>query len=269
MLGNAIKAYFLKNSDFFVVGTNRENVKNSGIFFNIDENFRENIQRIIKIEKPEYVLNCIGFIRPTDTSEDFKKAILINSIFPQILSQICLAGGVRLIHFSTDCIFSGRKGSYSEVDIPDETSIYGVSKYLGELKQLPNLTIRTSIIGRERDVSKNLLDWFLNVTDKKVVGYKNVMWNGVTTLTIAKIMERIIENNLNFEKPLIQITSDKLSKYKLLDSFKEIFQKDVQVIPEEKNISDRTLIPSVEQEKYFQDIIPSIHEQIKELKDFY
>lgn len=269
MLGNALEKYFKKNRDFLIVGTSRKKISKDRIFFDIDENFRENVFNIIKLEKPEYILNCIGFIRPTNAYKDFKKAILINSIFPQILAQICLVTGIHLIHFSTDCVFSGRKGSYGEMDISDEVSVYGISKYLGELRQPPNLTIRTSIIGRGKGTKENLLDWFLNTTDKEIKGYKKVIWNGITTLTMAKIVERIIEKDLNFEKSLIQITSNKLSKYDLLNYFKEIFEKDIQIIPEEKTISDNTLIPSVEQTKYFQDLIPSLYEQTRELKDFY
>jgi dTDP-4-dehydrorhamnose reductase len=147
--------------------------------------------------------------------------------------------------------------------------IYCVSKFLGEVRQLPSLTIRTSIIGRELNNNRNLLDWFLSTTSHSVNGFAQVYWNGVSTITIAKIIKLIIEENINFNKPLIQIASDTVTKYDLLCFFKDIFNKDIDIIKYLDTASNKTLIPSIEQEKFFKNLIPPIKNQIEELKKFY
>jgi dTDP-4-dehydrorhamnose reductase len=268
MLGNAMYKY-LNQSNIKTFGTSRKKAPEY-YFFDADC-FNNNIfKKLLKKFKPDYIINCIGYIRPKNESpEEFKKALMVNSVFPQKLSLACLKFGIKLIHFSTDCVFSGNDGPYTRQDIPDELNIYGLSKFLGETRELPNVTIRTSIIGRELSNNRNLLDWFLGVSEKKVNGYKNVFWNGISTITAAKIVKTIIDKNIEFKKPLIQITSNKVSKYDLLCSFKNIFKKDIIIKPFYGIKSDKTLTPSEEQKKYFSKIIPSIEKQILELKKFY
>ncbi len=273
MLGNALARYLEMKDDFIICKTTRKEKVNSNnsaeYFFNVENNFTGKILAIINATKPSVIINCIGFIRPDDTREDLDKSILINAFFPQILSQVCFDNKIRLIHFSTDCIFNGRKGEYTELDFPNEKAIYGVSKYLGETKQVPNLTIRTSIIGKEISNQRNLLDWFLATKNSKVKGYRNVFWNGITTITMARIVERIISQDIIFNKPLIQIASNRVSKFELLGYFQEIFKKDIIIEPDDEVISDKTLIPSVEQDMFFNDLVPAIKDQIVELKKLY
>jgi len=268
MLGNAVFRY-LKERNIDVSGTSRKNITEYD-FFNV-ESFNETVfTSLVERHKPQFIINCIGYIRPNaEDLPEFKKALLINSIFPQNLSIACCKHKIRLIHFSTDCVFSGEDGPYKENDQPDETSLYGVTKLLGEVRQLPNITIRTSLIGRELRGSRNLLDWFLATQEKEINGYKNVLWNGISTITAAKIIYKIIVDEIEFEQPLIQIASETVSKYELLNIFKEVYSKDV-VINEFLDINNnRTLIPSSVQEKLFPGMVTSLKEQIEELKNIY
>ena len=268
MLGNAIFKYF-KENNINVIGTSRKNTQEY-YFFDVNSFSLSSFEDLLKKYKISYIINCIGYIRPKDNSyEEINNSLLVNSIFPQKLSLVCLKLCIKLIHFSTDCIFSGKRVYYEDCDIPDESNIYGVSKFLGEVKELPNITIRTSIIGREVNNNRNLLDWFLATEEKEVGGYKEVFWNGVSTITVAKIVKKIIDNNIVFEKPIVQIASDKISKYDLLCIFKRIFNKDIIIKPDFSIKSNKTLKASDVQIKYFQEFLLPIEDQILELKNFY
>ena len=268
MLGNAIFRY-LKTTNIDVIGTSRRN-NSSYYFFDAERFTKKSFDLLIKDISPLYVINCIGYIRPNGESLlELRKALILNSIFPQNLSIACLNHNVRLIHFSTDCIFSGNDGPYKDSAQSDEKGIYGMTKFLGEVRQLPNITIRTSIIGRELGGKKNLLDWFLSVNEKEINGFKNVYWNGISTVTAAKIVEKIIRKRIDFEQPIIQVASETVSKYELLNIFKDVYKKDIIInkLPDIK--SDKTLILSITQKKFFKNLIPSIREQVRELKKFY
>lgn len=269
MLGNAVFRYLRANKELDVVGTGRRS--NTKFHFLDAETFGyEDFSTLVAQYNPSYIVNCIGYIRPAgETLEELKKSLRINSLFPQNLALGCTQHGVRFIHFSTDCVFSGNRGPYSEHAFSDETSIYGVSKFLGEVKSLPHLTIRTSIIGREFGTNRNLLDWFLSAEDSSIRGYTNVFWNGISTVTAAKIVERVISKDIVFDQSVIQIASETMSKYELLQLFKAIYKKDVSIEPHDQAISNKTLVPSNAQATYFSDLIPSLKEQILELKEFY
>lgn len=267
MLGSTVHNYFDKKADIVTYAT-ASSTKYGYLAFRVDRNFRETIDRLIQKYRPNYIINCIGVIRPKDTFQDYQNAIYINALLPKYLADICTLKKIRFIHISTDCVFSGNRGNYTEDDLPDETSIYGLSKYLGEACRAPNLTIRTSIIGREKGTQKNLLEWFLNNKEDEVLGYTNVMWNGVTTLTLAKIIYEIIHKNIFFTKPLIQIASTPISKYDLLNLFANVFKKNVKIRKYCKLKSNKILLPSPEQHLYFKKLIPSYETQIRDLKLF-
>lgn len=198
MLGNALMQYLTKNENFEVFSTTRQSPSSSKErkFRISPESLFTDLETLLS-EQFDFVINAIGVIRPTGTKEDMYDSFFVNSYFPQILSQFSDRYGTRLIHVSTDCVFTGKNGNYAERDIPDEYGIYGMSKFLGEITRSPHLTLRTSIIGRELGTQKNLIDWFLsNANGASIKGYKNVFWNGVTTIVLAKIIERVIGNNL-------------------------------------------------------------------------
>ncbi len=237
--------------------------------FTIQNHPLQDATYLIQKFRPTHVVNCIGMIKPSDDLKTIKKLYNINSVFPQVLARVCDTSGARLIHMSTDCVFSGKRGNYTETDIPDDDSDYGKSKYLGEVTRRPHVTIRTSVIGRELHSQKNLLDWFLAVQDKQVSGYSSALWNGVTSLCIGRVIARIIIDNLHFDAPVLQITGDTLSKYELLRLFQRVFGKDVHIVKKADYVSDKTLVPYTKQFAVFGDIIPPIADQIRELKKYY
>ena len=158
----------------------------------------ENILDYIEIKKlqrlkPDILINCLGITNKEkiDNSRQIENFININSLLPHRLQRICSEMGTRLIHLSTDCIFSGSKGFYSEYDIPDPTDIYGKSKLLGEIDFENTLTIRKSVIGHELVSRKGLLEWFLN-QNSSIQGYKNVIFSGLTVLELAKLIDKYI-----------------------------------------------------------------------------
>ena len=151
------------------------------------------LRQLLEKEKPEYLINCIGIVKQRDEGKMAIPSITINSLLPHLLAEWGMSWGGRLIHFSTDCVFSGKKGNYSEDDPSDAEDLYGKSKYLGEVADRPNaLTLRTSIIGRELSNFKSLLEWFLAQKGKKVKGFKQVIYSGVTTNYIAELVGKIV-----------------------------------------------------------------------------
>jgi dTDP-4-dehydrorhamnose reductase len=181
---------------------------------------------------PDVVLNCIGLIKQSPLSLDIENQIYLNALFPNKLAKICKYYNTKLIHFSTDCVFNGKKGNYKESDPSDAEDIYGKTKYLGEV----DCTIRTSIIGHSAK-GLGLIDWFLS--QKKVKGYANVMYSGLPTIEIARIVAKyFIPLNL---KGVYNVSGDPISKYTLLKMVNRIYKKDIEIEYDCKVVSDRTL----------------------------
>lgn len=274
MIGNGVYKIFLEENLDFVGTVSDEDQKaylkdNKLLKFRITPNLLKDTARLVEQLKPKNIVNCIGMIKPADNLVTTKDLYLVNSIFPQVLRRICDVYQVKLIHLSTDCVFSGQKGGYKDTDIPDDNTEYGKSKFLGEISILPHLTIRTSIIGKEVNTKKNLLDWFLNVHKKSVTGYLKARWNGVSSLTMGRIIARLIKKDIDLNMPLIHIAGETVSKYELLTIFKEVFCKEIVIEKNADYINDRTLVPFEEQDRYFDDIIKPIKQQIIELKKYY
>ena len=162
------------------------------ILGNISADNLETIHTAIDKVNPDVIINCIGIVKQLPAAQDPLQSIAINALFPHQLAQICRQKNIRLIHMSTDCVFSGRKGYYSEKDPSDAEDLYGKTKYLGEVDYPGCLTIRTSIIGRELDTSHGLIEWFMSQEGKKVSGYKNAVFSGLTTLALSEIIAKII-----------------------------------------------------------------------------
>ncbi len=197
-------------------------------------------------------------------AEDNKAtAVSVNSLFPHILDEKSSVYDYKLIHISTDCVFSGYKGEYIETSITDATTFYGRSKALGEINNSNNITIRTSIIGPEvRNNRIGLLNWFLNQRGE-VRGYTNAIWTGVTTLQLSKSIIEIIDKDIC---GLIHLVNGgKISKYELLLLFKKYFKSDVRIIPYEDFICDKSLVKT--REDYNIDV-PDYETMIKELAEW-
>lgn len=240
MIGNQLYEYFIK-SRVVTFGTIRNvKKKKSNIFYYDPEKNFNGIQTLIKKTRPHVVINTIGITKHNKDINNFKRTIYINSIFPHKLAQIITKKNLKLIHLSTDCVFNGEKGNYSEIDIPDSNDLYGISKSLGEIKYKNCLTIRTSFIGFENKNKNGFLEWILNNKSKTIPGFSKAFYNGLTTLEISKIILKII----NLKMPiygLIHLSSKKISKYNLILLIIKKFKLKIKVIKNKNFYCDRTL----------------------------
>lgn len=190
--------------------------------------------------RPDAVINCVGIIKQLKEAHDPLVSIAINSLLPHRLNQLCAEHGARLIHISTDCVFSGRKGSYTEQDMPDAEDLYGRTKLLGEVGGPQGLTLRTSIIGRELRTRSGLIDWFLSQQGHSIKGYRRAIYTGFTTLELARIIERVL-----LQYPQLhgvwQVSADVISKYELLLLARDAFRWQGEIVPDDSLVCDRSL----------------------------
>jgi dTDP-4-dehydrorhamnose reductase len=237
MAGHMLVKYFKTCSPFNVYFTCRDKKSQEGLYLDVRDLTR--VANIIESVSPDVVINCIGILNENARKHELA-AYQINGLLPHELEKIIERNYGKLIHISTDCVFSGQRGDYGEEDERDGDSVYARTKALGEVNSDKHLTIRTSIIGPE--IRKNgigLWHWFMQ-QQGNVQGYKNVIWNGVTTLELAKAVHYAIEHPIC---GLYHLTApEKISKLELLYLFKNVFNKDdVSIIPNETIQLDRTL----------------------------
>jgi dTDP-4-dehydrorhamnose reductase len=199
------------------------------------------LRKLLEKEKPSYLINCIGIVKQRDEGKMAIPSITINSLLPHLLADWATGWNGRLIHFSTDCVFSGKKGNYSEDDNSDAEDLYGKSKFLGEVATANALTLRTSIIGRELSNFKSLLEWYLAQKGKKVKGFKKVIYSGVTTNHIAKLVGDLINDHPHLSG-LFQVTAPAINKYDLLFRLRAAYDLDVEIIADDSEISDRSMV---------------------------
>jgi len=190
--------------------------------------------------KPDVVINCIGIIKQLKEANDPIISLTLNSLFPHWLADLCATANARLIHISTDCVFSGRQGHYTEDDFADAEDLYGRSKYLGEVNREGCLTIRTSIFGRDYQKQSALLEWFLSRRGGTVRGYRNATYTGFPTQVLARIMGDLIERHPQLSG-LYQIASEPISKYDLLVRLRAAMRLDVTIEPYDDPPCDRSL----------------------------
>lgn len=203
------------------------------------ENF-ESVENALTTVAPDVVVNCIGIVKQDAAAKDRYQSIAINSLFPHQLARACRERDIRLIHLSTDCVFSGRRGNYNEDDVPDAEDIYGRTKWLGELDYDHCLTIRTSMIGRELKGSHGLIEWFLSQRGKRVRGFKRAIFSGFTTIALSETIGNIIANEDNLHG-VWHVAADPINKFDLLSMVKQAFQVDIEIEPDESFVCDRSL----------------------------
>jgi len=190
--------------------------------------------------RPSYLINCIGLIKQRATATSPIHSIEINSLLPHKLAQMASKWDGHVIHFSTDCVFNGERGSYSELDPSDAQDLYGKTKFLGEVAVVNALTLRTSIIGRELTQHRSLLDWLLAQNHKAIRGYRKVIYSGVTTNHLADLVASIIQKHPSLSG-LYQVASDPISKYDLLCLLREVYRLDMRIEPDDLETSDRSM----------------------------
>lgn len=189
--------------------------------------------------RPKAVVNGVGLIKQRPSARESIPSLEINALLPHRLSVLCKATGTRLVHMSTDCVFSGKMGNYRESDVSDAEDIYGRSKFLGEVNDRHCLTLRTSIIGKELSRKKSLLEWFL-AQSGTVKGFKNAIFSGFTTIEISRIIEKMLVQHPD-AFGLYHVSSDPISKFDLLTLIKEKMNHDIEIIPDETFHCDRSL----------------------------
>jgi len=246
MLGGSLHRYFTNTSNT-VVGTVRSDAAAKQLasmgFDNVIKNIEvtnyQLLEEMISELRPDYVFNCIGLIKQLSKSELPVSAIEINSLLPHKLAQICTKYGAKLIHFSTDCVFSGSVGGYVESSLPDATDLYGRSKLLGEVDYGSHLTLRTSIIGHELDSKVSLVDWFLSQTDT-VKGYSNAIFSGLPTCYIAEFLDKYVIESSDLSG-LYHLSAEPIDKYRLLLLIKEKYGIEIDIVDYPNFIIDRSL----------------------------
>jgi dTDP-4-dehydrorhamnose reductase len=206
------------------------------------------VEEAIGETSPQVLVNAVGIVKSGKEAQDRLTNIWINSLFPHQLYQICQKRGVRLIHISTDCVFSGKKGNYREDDPSDAEDIYGKTKYLGEVSREGALTIRTSLIGRELSTAKNLVEWFLANQGGKVNGFSNAIFSGFPTVYLAQIMADIITKEQELSG-LYHVSSEPINKFKLLSLMRDKMGLDIKIEESPEFHCDRSLDSTPYREK--------------------
>jgi dTDP-4-dehydrorhamnose reductase len=199
----------------------------------------ETVKRTLDEIKPDVVINCIGIIKQLPISKDPITSITINALFPHRLAQACQTVGARMIHISTDCVFSGRKGNYKETDIPDANDLYGRTKLLGEVEYSHCVTLRTSIIGHELKGKYGLIEWFLS-QEGKVRGFTRAIYSGLPTVEMAKIIAEYVLPYGDLHG-LYHVSSEPISKYDMLKIVAEKYGKKIEIEPASDIVIDRSL----------------------------
>ncbi len=198
------------------------------------------LKRVLEQMQPTVTINCVGVIKQRTEAKAAIPSITINALLPHKLAEICGAWGGRVIHFSTDCVFNGKRGSYTEEDLSDAEDLYGKTKFLGEISYANTLTLRTSIIGRELARHVSLLDWFISQNHKTVKGFTRAFYSGVTTNHLAVLVSDIIKKHPNLSG-LYQVVGQPISKYDLLIMIRDAYQLDIEIVPEKEFYCDRTM----------------------------
>lgn len=209
----------------------------------------------------DYVINCIGMIKPY-VPDRIRDAIVLNALFPWNLSEWCTLGNMRLIHITTDCVYSGQKGKYVESEVHDAQDAYGKSKSLGECADSA-MVLRTSIVGEELHNFSSLLSWTKKQAGKMVQGYRNHFWNGVSTLEYAKVLHKIIMRDFYKAGLFHLFASDDVSKHQLLGYFNEKYNLHLKIEEYDAEPIDRTL--RTEKDLCSKLNIPTVRQMIMEL----
>ncbi len=225
------KKVFYANAPFFTT-------RNS--FFDTDACNFKRLSTICADFNPDAVINCIGVIKQREAARAAVPSITINALFPQQLAELCRQRGIRMIHLSTDCVFSGRKGAYREEDFCDADDLYGRTKLLGEVGEPGCITLRTSIIGPELYHKQSLLEWFLAQQGQTIKGFKNAIYSGFTTYEMCRIIEYLLTKYPQ-AAGIYHVSSDPISKHDLLTMIRDQLALNITIEPDLSFHCDRSL----------------------------
>ena len=247
MLGNAVLRLFAQSTGYHTLGTVRSDramrllpqALHDALLAGVDvENF-DSVARGIAQARPNVVINCVGVVKQLSEADDPLTAIPINSLLPHRLARLCELANARLVHISTDCVFSGSKGGYLETDFPDANDLYGRSKYLGEVDYAHAVTLRTSIIGSELDGARSLLCWFL-AQREPVRGFTKAVFSGLSTFELARVIRDFVLPDPSL-RGLYHVSAEPITKYDLLKLVAREYGKSTEITPCAEVAVDRSL----------------------------
>lgn len=248
MLGSAVFRVFCADPGHEVWGTLRSSAALHGfpepsrarLVSGVDVLDQDALVALMSWVRPDVVINCVGLIKQLADAKDPLSALPINAMLPHRLVRLCELAGARLIHVSTDCVFSGRKGLYREEDPSDAEDLYGKSKHIGELHDRPHaITLRTSIIGHEVGSNYALVDWFLS-QQGSVKGFTRAVFSGLPTVELARVMKDFVVPHPQLNG-LYHVAAEPISKYELLRQVAQQYGKSIEIRPDDELVLDRSL----------------------------
>lgn len=248
MLGNTVLRWFANDPTYMVVGSVRraeslrglrEHMPAVQVVEGIDACDLPSLRRLFAEVRPEVVINCIGVVKQLVGAEAPAVAIPINALLPHRLARLAQACGARLVHISTDCVFTGARGAYSELDEPDAVDLYGRSKLMGEVDYANAVTLRTSIIGHELSTSHALLGWFL-AQEGAVSGFTNALFSALPTVELARVIQGFVLPNAGL-RGTYHVAGPTISKHDLLHLVARVYGRRNPIIAEPVPVLDRSL----------------------------
>ena len=247
MLGNAVFRLFSESSDIEVYGTARsagrlesfDQALRSRISIGVDVERQDHLVRLFDRVRPEIVINCIGLVKQLIEAENPLAALPVNALLPHRLARLASLIGARLVHVSTDCVFTGRQGNYRESDAPDALDLYGRSKLLGEVDYDNAVTLRTSIIGHELASAHSLVGWFLS-QQGRVRGFTRAIFSGLPTVELAYLIRDYVIPRPGM-RGLWHVSSAPIAKYDLLHLVKRAYGRDNEIVADDRLVIDRSL----------------------------
>lgn len=247
MMGSAVFRVFAQSDEYSVMGSARSagllrllpSELREQVVCGVDVENTDNLMRLFALARPNVVINCIGLVKQLAEADDPLAAIPINALLPHRVARLCDVAGARLIHMSTDCVFAGTRGMYSEQDVSDAKDFYGRSKYLGEVDYPHAVTLRTSIIGHELSSANGLVGWFL-AQQGPVKGYVRAIFSGLPTVELARVIRDFVVPNPEL-RGLYHVSAEPINKYELLKLVAQVYGKAIDITPDDKLEIDRSL----------------------------
>jgi len=206
----------------------------------IDATSDDDLDRALSVARPDVVVNAVGVVKQHREATNTANTIAVNSLLPHRLADRCSDAGARLIQISTDCVFLGTRGSYTEADAPDANDLYGRSKVLGEVSREHCLTVRTSMVGREIRSAHGLIEWFFSQRGRTVPGFTRALFSGLTTLELSRVLADIVERHPDLHG-VWHVAGEPTTKFDLLTIVNDAFGLGSTLEPNDSFVCDRTL----------------------------
>jgi dTDP-4-dehydrorhamnose reductase len=247
MLGNAVLRFFAASPGYTAFGSMRTTSQlaklpsavRRRVIAGVDVENTDSLMRLFSAVRPQVVINCIGLVKQLAEADDPLLALPINAMLPHRLARLCDVASARLVHVSTDCVFSGARGNYIEGDSPDAQDLYGRSKLLGEVDYPHAVTLRTSIIGHELSSANGLVGWFL-AQQGRVSGYRRAVFSGLPTIELA----RVIRDHV-LPRPALRgtyhVSASPINKFDLLKLVARTYGKEIEIVEDDAVLIDRSL----------------------------